>query len=116
MSSQPGGRHSAVPITQQSVPASYGNASASNKPQRSSLQYGALSRGGDGDGSGDQQGGGSSGGGNALLTNGGTKLDTLCDVLPQASREVLATYLDSNGGSDLAAIGAYLEDEKLGRV
>lgn len=39
----------------------------------------------------------------------------LADLLPQADREVLAGYL-RRAGSDLAAIGQYLEDEKNGTI
>lgn len=44
-----------------------------------------------------------------------SQVDKLVDLLPQADREVLAGYL-RRAGSDLNAIGQYLEDEKNGTV
>ena len=44
-----------------------------------------------------------------------SQVDKLVDLLPQVDREVLAGYL-RRAGSDLNAIGQYLEDEKNGTV
>jgi predicted transcriptional regulator len=43
------------------------------------------------------------------------QVDKLADLLPQAERAVLARYL-RRAGSDLNAIGQYLEDEKNGTL
>lgn len=43
------------------------------------------------------------------------QVDKLADLLPQAERAVLAGYL-RRAGSDLNAIGQYLEDEKNGSL
>lgn len=44
-----------------------------------------------------------------------SQVDKLADLLPQAERVVLAGYLH-RAGSDLNAIGQYLEDEKNGTL
>jgi len=44
-----------------------------------------------------------------------SQVDKLADLLPQADRGVLAGYL-RRAGSDLNAIGQYLEDEKNGTL
>jgi hypothetical protein len=44
-----------------------------------------------------------------------SQVDKLADLLPHADREVLAGYL-RRAGSDLNAIGQYLEDEKNGNL
>lgn len=44
-----------------------------------------------------------------------SQVDKLADLLPQADRDVLAGYLH-RAGSDLNAIGQYLEDEKNGTL
>jgi len=44
-----------------------------------------------------------------------SQVDKLADLLPQADREVLAGYL-RRAGSDLNAIGQYLDDEKNGNL
>jgi hypothetical protein len=89
-------RHSAIPI---SPPATASSASVPKHHQRSSLQHNPEQSASAG----------------AVGVNEET-LDRLCDVLPQASREVLARYLVTNRGVDSAAITAYLEDERVQRV
>lgn len=44
-----------------------------------------------------------------------SQVNKLADLLPHADREVLAGYL-RRAGSDLNAIGQYLEDEKNGNL
>lgn len=43
------------------------------------------------------------------------QVDKLADLLPQAERRVLAAYLRRTG-TDMLAIGQYLEDEKNGTI
>jgi hypothetical protein len=43
------------------------------------------------------------------------QVDKLVDLLPHADRNVLAGYL-RRAGSDLVALGQYIEDEKTGNI
>lgn len=43
------------------------------------------------------------------------QVDKLAALLPHANREVLAGYL-RRAGTDMSAIGQYLEDERMGTV
>jgi len=45
----------------------------------------------------------------------GSQVEKLADLLPQADKRILAGYL-RRAGSDLNAIGQYLEDEKNGTL
>ncbi|WVQ73740.1 hypothetical protein IAR50_003320 [Cryptococcus sp. DSM 104548] len=41
---------------------------------------------------------------------------TMVDVLPQVEKSVLRAYLANNGGDQMRALGAYLEDERHGTI
>lgn len=43
-------------------------------------------------------------------------LNELADILPQASKQTLAVYLQNADNDQVAAISAYLEDERKGLV
>ncbi|KAE8539772.1 hypothetical protein D1P53_003709 [Cryptococcus gattii VGV] len=53
---------------------------------------------------------------NNNINNNGEDVKCMADVLPYVEKSVLRGYLKRNGGDQMRALGAYLEDEKNGAV